>query len=59
MLFCEKNDLVWEIICVSEREWTTVPIVKINDNVFEKNDECESFPLIVILDSGSTTATVK
>ena len=44
MLFCENHDLVWEIISVSEKR-TKNCIVKIINNVFEKNDEGGLFPL--------------
>ena len=43
MIFCETHDLVWEIISVSEENENC--IVKIIDNVFEKNDEGGLFPL--------------
>ena len=42
MLFCETHDLVWEIISVSEKRMKNC-IVKIIDNVFEKNDEVGYF----------------
>ena len=35
MLFCETHDLVWEIICVSEKRMKNC-IMKIINNVFEK-----------------------
>ena len=44
MLFCETHDLVWEIISVSEKRMKNC-IVKIINNVFEKNDEGGLFPL--------------
>ena len=44
MLFCESHDLVWKIISVSEKRMKNC-IVKITDNVFEKNDEGGLFPL--------------
>ena len=44
LLFWETHDLVWEIICVSEMRMKN-SIVKIIDNVFEKNDEGGLFPL--------------
>ena len=44
LLFCETRDLVWEIISVSEKRMKNC-IVKITDNVFEKNDEGGLFPL--------------
>ena len=46
LLFCETHYLVWEIISVSERRMKNF-IVKIIDNVFEKNDEGGLFPLRV------------
>ena len=46
MLFFETYDLVWEIISVSEKRTKNYySIVKIIDNVFEKNDEGGLFPL--------------
>ena len=44
LLSCETHDLVWEIISVSEKRMKNC-IVKIIDNVFEKNDEGGLFPL--------------
>ena len=44
MLFCDTHDLVWEIISVSEKRMKNC-ILKIINNVFEKNDEGELFPL--------------
>ena len=44
MLFCKTHDLVWEIIIVSEKRMKNY-VVKIIDNVFEKNDEGVLFPL--------------
>ena len=44
MLFCEIHDLVWEIISVFEKRMKNC-IVKIIDNVFEKNDKGGLFPL--------------
>ena len=44
MLFCDTHDLVWEIISVSEKRMKNC-IVKIINNVFEKNDEGGLFPL--------------
>ena len=44
MLFCETHDLVWEIISVSEKRMKNC-IVKIIDNVFDKNDEGGLFPV--------------
>ena len=44
MLFWETHDLVWEIISVSEKRMKNC-IVKIIDNVLEKNDEGGLFPL--------------
>ena len=46
MLFCETHDLVWEIISVSEKRMKNC-IVKIINNVFEKNDKGGLFPLRV------------
>ena len=43
MLFCGTHDLVWEIISVSEKRMKNC-IVKIIDNVLEKNDEGGLFP---------------
>ena len=45
ILFCETHDLVWEIISVSEKRMRNC-VVKIIDNVFEKNDEGGLFPLM-------------
>ena len=44
MLFCDTHDLVWEIISVSEKRMKNC-IMKIINNVFEKNDEGGLFPL--------------
>ena len=44
VFFCETHDEVWEIISVSEKRMKNC-IVKIIDNVFEKNDEGGLFPL--------------
>ena len=44
MLFCDTHDLGWEIISVSEKRMKNC-IVKIINNVFEKNDEGGLFPL--------------
>ena len=44
MLFCETHDLVWKIISVSEKRIKNC-IMKIINNVFEKNDEGGLFPL--------------
>ena len=45
MLFCDTHDLVWEIISVSEKRMKNC-IVKIINNVFEKNDEGGLFPAL-------------
>ena len=53
MLFCETHDLVWEIISVSEKRIKNC-IVKIANNVFEKNDEDGLFPLMKLCGKKST-----
>ena len=54
LILWETHDIVWEITSVSEKRIEKTEkteklkncIVKINDNVFEKNDEGGLFPLI-------------